>query len=318
MNKDSTLYWSTLSSYENCPQQFLWGKGWDGIDLGNGPGKAKDRPPQTSSHHALMGIVIQAVIEKMYNEEMYRDPANLTQNLLISVEREWVRQERKPRNVIDYSEARMSREEMLQVCRDGVTGYLKTMKAHKFLGPYARAEVDLVGSLDKYTKVGGRPDVIIRRDDTGVTILDGKNSKQKAKYLDPDQLRWYALLFKLHYKELPARLGFVMYRFPYGMNSVDEHGAPVVESGVDWIPFTHDDLKGLAQRAVDAKKAMWREKFDPRPSPEGCKFCDFEKVCPARISQRVENAGKHGKRESATVEEITQSKSESGFTDLLL
>lgn len=313
MNKDSILYWSSLSTYENCPQALLWGKGWDGIDLGNGPGKAKTRPPQGSAHHALMGIVIQAVVEKMYNEELYKDPANLTRNLLAAVEREWSRMEAKPRNMIDYGEARMSREEMLQVCRDGVSGYIQTMKAHKFLGPYARAEFDLVGWIDKWNPVGGRPDVIVRRDDTGVTILDGKNSKQKSKYLDPDQLRWYALLFKLFYKELPSRLAFVMYRFPYGAPGVDDKGEPITETGVEWIPFTEEDLRGLAQRALDAKKAMWKEKFDPTPTPNGCKFCDFEKICPARKDQRIANAEKRGPRESATVEEISAG---SGFVDL--
>lgn len=260
-----------------------------------------------------MGTVIQAVVEKLYNEEWYRDPANLTRNLLIAVEKLWARLETHPRSKINYSEARMSREAMLQVCRDGVEGYVKTMRAHKFLGPYARAEVDLVGWANKWTPVGGRPDVIIRREDTGVTILDGKNSKHRSKHLDPDQLRWYALLFKLFYREMPKRLAFVLYRFPYGAPGVDENGAPTTETGVEWIPFTEDDLKGLAQRAIDAKKAMWKEKFDPTPTPEGCKFCDFEKVCPARINQRVANAEKRGPRSPNSIDLIPPG---SGFVDL--
>jgi hypothetical protein len=283
--------------YEECPQKFLWTKGWDGVDVGGGDGKRKPLPEVRSRHHAVMGIVIQYAIECMYNDELWRDPKNLSKNLVELVEKEWKRQAADPRNPIDYNEAG-SEEAMLDICREGVVGFLQTMKAHKFLGPYAKGEVDLLGWIDKYNSIGGRADTIVRRDDTGITIIDGKNTKHKMKYTDPDQLRWYALLFKLSYRQLPDRLAYVWYRFPY-----DEEE----ESGVEWIEFTEEDLQGLAQRAIDAKKGMWKKKFEPDPSPPTCRFCDYEPMCEARQQQRAANAANRKPRASAKIAEITDS-----------
>jgi hypothetical protein len=164
--------------------------------------------------------------------------------------------------------------------------------------------VDLIGYINKYTPIGGRADLIIRREDSGVTILDGKNSKRykdgrggSMTYTNPDQLRWYALCYYLAYKKLPDRLGFVYYRYPYGDPLMDVDGVPVldemgnqkIEEGVEWVPFTMDDIKGLGQRAVDASRAMFKEQFDPKPTPKTCRFCDYESVCPERQAQIAAN-----------------------------
>jgi predicted RecB family nuclease len=178
------------------------------------------------------------------------------------------------------------------------------MKAHKFIGPYAKAEVGLVGWIDQYTQVGGRADLIIRRDDSGLTILDGKNTKRKDP--DPDQLRWYALLFKLSYKQVPERIGFVWYRFPYN----EDTG----ESGVEWVPFTDEDLEGIAQRVVQARLSMRKGKFDPTPTPTNCKYCDFETVCEARKTQREFNAARRRPKE----EKPKEAAGPDGFGDLIL
>lgn len=314
MNESSTLYWSTLKMYEECPQKFLWSKGWDGVDCGHGPGNRKPNPSDEPKHHAVMGTAIQFAIEKLYNDELYRDPANLTKNLVELAEKEFARQELKPRNRMDYDRTRMTRTEMLDTIRDGVTGYVQTMKHHRFLGPYAKAEVNLLGWVDKWNPVGGIADTIIRRDDTGITIIDGKNTKHKMVYTDPDQLRWYAMLFKLAYKQMPDRLAYVWYRFPFGKTTFNDAGEEVVETGVEWIPFDEDDLRGLAQRALDVKQGMRKHKFDPNPVPKVCRFCDYESVCDARQAQRAANAAKRG-RKSKSVDEITEG---DGYTDLTL
>jgi hypothetical protein len=308
MNKDSTLYWSHLKMWEECPQKFLWTKGWDGVDCGGGMGRKKPLPEVRSRHHAVMGIVIQYAIEKMYNDELWRDPATLRDRLLELVDEEGQRQVADPRNHIDWNEAGPE-DSLLQVCRDGVEGYLATMKAHRFLGEYSKAEVNLLGWIDKWNPVGGRADTIIRRErepNRGIIIIDGKNTKHKMRYTDPDQLRWYALLFKLSYKVFPDRLAYVWYRFPHD----DETG----ETGVEWIDFTEEDIKGIAQRALDAKKGMMKGKFEPTPSPKTCRFCDYEPVCDARQSQRAANAAKRGGgRKSKEIEAL---KGAGGFVEL--
>jgi hypothetical protein len=314
MNKGTTLYWSTLKMWEECPQKFVWSKGWDRYDFGYGPGERKPKPEQRSRHHAVFGIVIQQAIEDMYNLELYRDPKTLTSRMLEIGQKEFDRQIDKPKNKISYSEARMTRAEMWELCADGITGFVQTMKAHRFLGPYAKAEVDLVGWIDKWNPIGGRADTIIKRSDSGVTIIDGKNTMYKMKYTDPDQLRWYALLYKLLYKELPDRLAYVWYRFPTGLVTTDKDGTETIETGVEWVEFDEGDLQGLAQRALDAKEGMEAEQFDPTPSPKVCNFCDFLSVCDARQKQKAANSAKRGKK--SRLEEITNATG--GFADLSL
>ena len=301
-----TLYWSSLGLYETCPQKFLWSKGWGEIDVGGGTGRKKPVPKKRSEHHAILGIAIQWAIENFYNSELWRtlDPETLKKRLLELAD-EIFRIE-LAKKYVDWREAG-DRGELEKLIRDAVMGYMRTMKQHRFLGPYAKAEVELLGYIDKYTPIGGRADLIIRREDTGITILDGKNSKRykdpktgkyTLTYTDPDQLRWYALLFFLTYKKLVDRLGFVYYRYPYGTPIVGDDGMDTgeVEHGVDWVSFTKEDLKGLAARAVAAMKGMDREKFDANPSPQGCKFCDYETVCPQRLAQKAANS--HGPRKT--------------------
>lgn len=312
MDQNSRLSWSSFSLYEKCPQQFLWRYGWDRIDVGHGPGVKKPVPVVRSRHAAVMGIVIQAVVEDMYSNELYRLGEALSDKLSDLVLHHWKKEVRNPRNFIDIREAGMSEGEMIGVCQDGVLGYLKTMKEHRLLGAYTKAEVELVGWIDKWLCVWGFADLIVRRDDTGVTIIDGKNTAHKMKYTDPDQLRWYAMLFKLSYGESPDRLGFVWYRFPHGDKYNDpETGELKTETGVEWVEFTDEDLKGLALRAQEARAGMRREKFEPKPTPEGCRWCDYLTVCEARQAQIVSNGG--GKaRPKAQLEELAES---AGFSD---
>jgi hypothetical protein len=113
--------------------------------------------------------------------------------------------------------------------------------------------------IDKWNPIGGKLDFLIRRDDEplkGITILDGKNAASRGKYTDPDQLRFYALTFYLQSGVMPDRLGFVYFRFPYGYIPPESEwekgpdGTPIKpepETGIEWIPFTRDDLTGIAQ-----------------------------------------------------------------------
>lgn len=307
--KPFTLYWSSLVTYENCPQAFLWGRGWGTLDVGGGPGKSKPIPMERSRHHAVMGIVLADFWEALYNNEEWKHPEGLLERLLERAQKTF--DQEMISNFIDWRLA-PPRDELWAAVEQGIKGYIKTMKAHKFLGPFARSEVNLTCYIDKWTPIGGRADLIFRRDDTGITILDGKNSRRYKDrktgkwftHTDPDQLRWYALCFYLTYRKFPDRLGFVYFRYPYGTPVLDADGQPVpeidenglptgameTEQGVDWVTYTKDDLKGIARRAKDALKGMNKGKFPANPVPSKCKFCDFETVCPERQAQRKANS----------------------------
>jgi len=300
MSKPFTLYWSAFDDYETCPQMTLFKRGWGTLDVGGGPGKSKPKPLKKSEHHAVLGTAIQAAIEEFYNSGLWQllDPQPLRDRLLELGEQAF--QLELTKRYIDWRVA-PSQDEMRQTIRDGILGYMRTLKAHRLLGVWNKAEQDLVGFLDKYTPVGGRPDVIIRRDEEpnkGVTIIDGKNGKRYKDgkggwmtYTNPDQLRWYALMFYICYKQLPDRLGFCYYRYPHGNPVLDPDGKETgeTEPGIEWVSFTMEDIKGLAQRAKDARKGMDKEKFEARPDPKTCRLCDWETVCPQRLSQKAAN-----------------------------
>jgi len=271
-----------------------------------------------------MGIVIAAVIEDFYNDELWKHSLGLRERLEEMTRKKF--QLELARNYVDWRAHRCpSQKEMLAICSDGVFGYVgKTLKAHRLLGPYARSEVNLLGYLDKWNPIGGRADVVFNREDTGFTILDGKNSKEHWDrktsrphfYTDPDQLRWYALCFYLSYSKMPARLGFTYFRYPTGYTyeaeaarytkEADElgpthawkrgvaafHEEREPATGISWVEFTREDLKGLAQRAKEARKGMNKERFSPTPSPKTCRFCDYETICEQRLAQKKENASK--------------------------
>jgi hypothetical protein len=271
------LYVSSFLAFSACPRSYLWGHGHPGIDLGRGPGRSRAKPEQDSKHHAVMGIVLSKAVEHLYNDEMWREPLTLPEKITAMVTREFTFS--LTENYIDWSVA-PSKQEMLKVCLSGALGYLRTMKTNKLLGPYAKSEVDLVTWVDQYTPIAGRPDVIIRRDDTGVLILDGKNSMTPGKYTEPDQLRWYALCFYLAYNTMPSRLAFCYFRYPEG-TPPRGHPANKPWTGLVEVGFTGDDVKNLGARAKETYQAMQKEMFDPTPSSKSCRFCDYRTVCDA-------------------------------------
>ena len=323
------LYWTSLQRYEQCPRLFLWSRGWEDIDLGRGPGKRKKPKKPRSAHHAVMGSTIGCVIEDLYNQELWKDPANLRKELEVRVRRKFLKELNDPRRVIMWHEA-PEQAEMLRISLDGVMGYLKTMKEHRLLGQWAKAEWEMIAYIDKYTPIGGRADVIVRRpkDDPhlpGLTILDGKNSvKQISDWNSPDQLRWYALCFYLAYGKTPDRIGFTYFRYPFGSPEVDPEtgklveGSDKTESGVKWVPFDRDSLVSLAKRAKAARVGMHQRKFDPVPVPKSCKYCDFEEECPERMAQKKANSRGRQKRKAdpldAQLENLTPDKD--GYYDL--
>lgn len=286
MGKVKVLYWSTLDKYEKCPQNLLWSKGWDGIDLGYGDGQRKPPPKKSSMHHAVMGIVIAKAMEDFYNLQLWNDPANLRENLENIVKKEF--KFLTHTKYIDWEKA-PPEDEMLSVCLEGIRGFLHTMKHHKLIGQYSRSEVDMKAELEGGVRVGGRADLIIIRNEE-VGIYDGKNSKSKGKYTDPDQLRWYGMLYRATTGKMPHKLGFIYYRYPYGME-VDG----VIEEGIDYVDYTVHHLDSLEHRAKEAMRKMYALEFDPTPKAKHCQFCDYESVCDARKEQKAQNSEKRKK-----------------------
>ena len=75
------FHWSNFNKFENCGRAILWGKGWEGYDLGGGVGKSKPFPVQQSEHWAIPGRILATVTEMFYNESWYKDPSTLYEKM---------------------------------------------------------------------------------------------------------------------------------------------------------------------------------------------------------------------------------------------
>lgn len=295
MNIKSTLYWSHLKMYEDCPQKFLWTKGWDGLDVGGGDGRPKPITKPTSRHAAIMGIAIHYAIELFYNDKVYLNGSKVTDILCEIATQKF--NALCDRMFIDYEEANMTKEEMLKVVLDGVKGFVPTCKHNKLLGDYAKSEVRMTAWLDNYTSIGGILDIVVRRDDTGTMLIDGKNSRVRA-FVDEDQLHFYSLLYRYSYRSMPDKIGFLWFRYPY-REFTDQ-------VGVSWIDVSESKLSELTDRIQKVKKAMYYKKFKPKPSRSACLFCNYKDQC-----------GEYQEGEQL-VEQAKSSKKSDGFGDFSL
>lgn len=284
--KRKALWWSSMNMYYNCPKQFQYKYG--------SPGVEPTKPPPRSEHHILMGVVIQAVVEDFYNQQLWlsdgapRPTADLVKILIALTKNKFQHKLRKFH--IDWSKSD-DEGELLDTCIRGVLGYLRTMKENLLIGEENVCEQRIVVDMGDFA-IGAKPDLIVKRttgEASGISIIDGKNSKSGES--DPDQLRLYALIFYRKYGIVPNRLGFAWYRYPSG--SEMPNGEP--STGVTWISCDKDDLDGLAARCATVHEGITAQKFPANPVPKYCKWCDWESLCAERQKQRAENAAKRSK-----------------------
>jgi hypothetical protein len=146
---------------------------------------------------------------------------------------------------------------------------VQIIRSERFLTPHSKAEVDLTVTYQKNDdsipiKLVGRADFIHATDLKSVYILDGKASKYREKYVDSDQLIWYALSYYLKFQVSPVRLGFVFWSFP--------------DRPVTWIAYDSDAMrKVLNDTTIVAQRVMDKD-FSPTPSGE-CHRCNYRDKC---------------------------------------
>lgn len=274
------LYWSSLELYEDCPQKFLWYRGWGTLDLGAGAGNPKPltNKDRKSEHHLLMGIVLANAFENIYNKEWWRKPKQLKDKLEHYINEEF--DIRLTKFYIDWDHS-PPKSELLDLCQKGALGYLMIMKQNRLLGDiYSKSEVWLKSEVDN-VPIGGRPDLILKSSRTGVSIIDGKNSKTPGRYTKKDQLRWYALLYYLIYGELASDLAFAYFRYP-PTNPPESHLKK--KRKTDWTGLVHVDvnmshLEDLSERAKNVYRGMMSENFEAKPSSKSCRFCEHKRSC---------------------------------------
>lgn len=144
---------------------------------------------------------------------------------------------------------------------------VKTIKDNKLLSNHSRSEVklDITYATDNLSiKFGGRTDFLHIFDKNQAWILDGKGSKWRDKYIDPEQLIWYATQFFLRYHMAPSRLGFIFWRFP--------------EDPIQWVSYGDGDIRANLKQTIDIVNKIIDKEFDPTPGSY-CNLCGYAPQC---------------------------------------
>lgn len=161
----------------------------------------------------------------------------------------------------------------------------------------SQAEVDLTLSYyhkgyDMTVKLGGRADFIHTNDNKNVWILDGKASKWKDKYTNPEQLIWYAVQYYLKFGTAPSRLGFFYYKFP--------------KDSLKWIEYGESDIRASLTQTFEVSKKIKLKMFNASPSEESCKFCDYKLICEEGIELTAQMMRESGKIVTDTYFDLEQ------------
>jgi hypothetical protein len=218
--------------------------------------------------NSLYGIMVGLVFEAFYDEQMWRRKSYLADMLgyLEPCYTRMVAQETRKGDILNYEDPTAnyhSPEELLVDVREAVVRGLQTIRHHRLVGPWAKAEVKLDSQVGGHI-LGGRADFIIRRTppDNDLVLLDGKGSRWREKYVDRHQLLWYAMLCRCHGVGID-RLGFLYWRCE-----------PV--EAVGWVPYKPVDATGyqaVVLATLDRLEGVKGEAAYPAVVGDWCKFC---------------------------------------------
>ena len=274
------LSYSGHKSFSSCPRMY-----WHQY-----LGKTKLDVPDNRVN-SLFGSTVGTLFEAFYRDRLWREtgieqkliklaPQHLTTAILKETRDGAIRWKPDDKKA-NYASEEALMEDILAAIPRG----LSIIRHHRLLGPtQSEAEIKLDHHLGEYI-IGGRADFLIKRiaPHNDLILLDGKGSKWRDKYVEPRQLRWYAMLHRLKFNFMPDKIGFVFWRFE-----------PV--EALDWVPFTEDELVELQDGIMDSMRRIEEAKvrFDGLEGPEWtaaldagfpvspgdrCRLCAFRPVC---------------------------------------
>jgi len=282
------LSYSGHKTYSLCPKQY-----WHSYIDKTVPVKPENKV------NSMYGSMVGTLFEIFYADKLWMRKG-VEELLLSMVDETWDRLVKNETRggIIEFKDKDeranyKSKNDLLDDVRESIPRGLAIIRYHRLLGTDAEAEVKLDSWVEGH-RLGGRADFIMTRikPHGDRVILDGKGSKHRDTYVDPWQLKWYAMLYREKYIVPPDGLGFVYWR-----------SEP--EKSMDWIPVLREDLDILKQGVVtnashiDAVKLLLDtvpkaehpqvilEGFPAKPSRD-CKLCSFLETC--REGQAYENA----------------------------
>jgi len=245
-------------------------------------------PEPDNRVHMLYGDTVGKIFEAFYRDQLWKGDALVNLLALVKPTLEGVvSDEIKKGGMLNWKEKGLkegtrSLVEIEHEVRETIPWGLKSIKHHRLLGNGAQAEMVLDTDVDGH-RIGGRADFVLRRiaPHGDLVIVDGKGSRWRDKYTNHRQLRWYAMLYWLKFGEIPAKLGFLFWRYK-------------PEESMDWSTVSLTELEDL-KKAILASiseievakqtlvqlgpKANRGAVFRPKPG-EDCKLCSYLPLCP--------------------------------------
>ena len=186
------------------------------------------------------------------------------------------------------------RDELVRDVEYSIGVGLRSIKEARLVGNDAVAEMKLDTTIEGH-RFGGRADFILTRVEfRDKVIIDGKGSRRRDKYVDVDQLKWYAMLYRAKYGVLPDRTGFLYWKFE----------PPV---SMDWHEFTTQEIDAFQHEVVSQTQKLeelvkqiekipnptlprvW-EVFKPKATEDNCMFCPYANptICPKGAKKRAD------------------------------
>lgn len=213
----------------------------------------------------IFGSSIGTVFEWFYNKKFWaeKDPVGVTLNSINDAVKKVCTKEN-----FDLSMEPEFRSDLYADLKKFVPSGIDIIKEYRFLTVDSRAEVDLSVIFDNGTdkfKIGGRADFVHRESDKNIWIIDGKGSKHHDKYVDSEQLIWYATQYYLKFGVAPTRLGFLFWKFPK-------------DNPVKWVQYSEEDMLKSIEVTTDTVRKIQLKVFDPVPSGS-CYKCEFLSNC---------------------------------------
>lgn len=266
---DIYLSYSGRKTYLTCPKQYYFRY------------VIKD-PSRGDTTKSMFGTAIGKIFEWFYNDKIWMDPNH--GSILMSRVGEALESTYISNNYVIGTNPSIE-VSIKNDMREFIPKGIEIIKNNGFLTPFSKAEVDLsvVYRSEKTLSIsmGGRADFIHGKNSNDVWILDGKASKHREKYVDSDQLIWYATQYYLKYHVAPTRLGFIFWCFP--------------DKAISWIEYNSDSMRSLIKKTLEVSQRILDKDFSPTPSGD-CTRCPFLNKCEDGhkhlVKKRVESLGK--------------------------
>jgi putative RecB family exonuclease len=215
--------------------------------------KYVDKIPEKPKHFFSFGRSVHSALEFFYGVKAL--PAPSLQELHRSLKDNWVS--------VGYRD-QAQEAEYFQQGKDILTGYHKKHAAAFALPLHVEYDFNLIV---EGVPVTGFVDRIDRLEDGRLAILDYKTGKKLAvDRIETDaQLTMYQLACE---DQLQAEVGQLTF---YHLPSLKPHS-------VGRRPAAQVD--GLRRKIVDTAAAIVAERFEPKPSENACRWCDYKAYCP--------------------------------------